>query len=106
MPVTAVPSAAVPDIETERKGAIGKRFRFQVLFFLKSRHSYHPHNKSQSDVHGKISYLQYTFEGHGDGDIKNGNNLALALVDINIAGDGGDGEGLDGSAVGLSSDAA
>lgn len=80
--------------------------QFQLFYFLESRHCYQPHNKGQSDVQCKISYLQHTFEGHGDGDVKDGNDLALALVDIDIAGDGGDGEGLDGGAAGLGGDAA
>lgn len=73
---------------------------------LRSCHCYHSHNKGQSEVNCKIPYFQHTFEGHGDGDVKDGNDLALALVDIDITGDGGDGEGLDGGAVGLGGDTA
>jgi len=36
-----------------------------------------------------------TLKGQGDGNIENGDNLSLALVDVDIAVDGGDSQGLD-----------
>jgi hypothetical protein len=65
--------------------------------------SLHSNNNKQ---HYPDHYLQGTFKGHGDGDVKDGDDLALALVDINISGDRGDGEGLDGGAVGFGCDTA
>jgi hypothetical protein len=48
----------------------------------------------------------FTFKGHVDSDVKDGNDFALALVNIHISSDRGDGEGLDGSPISLGSDTA
>ena len=56
-------------------------------------------------VHKQTALLsKYTLKGHGNGDIEDGDDLALALVHIDVTVDGSNSQGPDSVALGLCSD--